>query len=205
MTGRDLERAGPEARVDRLVGDDPDSSLDARDQHLLAHERLPALVLGMHSDGDVGHDRLGARRRDDHRARSRRHRIGPRVLHVIERVGALDVIHLEVGVGRLALRAPVDNPVRAIEMLVLVETDEVRSHRALLRRLHRKVRPRPVQRTAEHPQLLFDAGAVEIHPAPHLFQEFLAADRLARYSFFGELLLDHVLRDDPGVIRAGHP
>ena len=145
VTGRDLERAGPEARVDRLVGDDPDSSLDARDQHLLAHERLPALVLGMHSDGDVGHDRLGARRRDDHRARSRRHRIGPRVLHVIERVGALDVIHLEVGVGRLVLEAPVHDPVGAVEVTLLVQPDEMRPDRTLLRRLHREVRPRPVE------------------------------------------------------------
>ena len=137
----DLERTCAECRIDGAVGDDLHAPLHPRHEDVLADHRLPPGVVGMDGHRDVRDDRLGARRRNDHVRRAGRHPVRPRIAHVVERVCALDVLDLEVGIGRLAFRTPVDDAVRAIEMLVLVEADEVCSHRALLRRLHREVRP----------------------------------------------------------------
>ena len=201
---RDLHRAGPERGIDGLVRDDLHATLDLGYEHLAAHEGPPALDARMHRDRDVGHDRLGARRGHDDVGRSRGHLLGPGVADVVERIRALHVERLEIGVGRLVLEAPVHDPVGAIEVSAPVEPDEVRPHRALLRRLHREVRPRPVERAPEHPQLSLDPRPVVVHPPPHLGDELLASEGLARDPLFRELVLDHHLGDDPGVIGAGH-
>src|SRR5690606_1661689 len=43
------------------------------------------------------------------------------------------------------------------------------------------------------------------HPLPHALDERLAAEVVACPAFGRELALDHVLRRDPGVVRARHP
>lgn len=45
LTGRDLERAGPELHVHVVVGDDGDLAARERDDHLPAHQVLESLVL----------------------------------------------------------------------------------------------------------------------------------------------------------------
>ncbi len=202
---RDLQRAGAERRIYGLVRDDGHAPLRDRDEDVLADVALPALVVGVHGDGDVGHDRLGACGRDDQVGRARGGAGGPRVLHVGERVRPLDVLRLEVGVRRLAGEAPVDDAIRAVEVALLVEPDEVRAHGALLRRLHREVRPRPVERAAEHPELTLDARPVVVHPLPHLGEELLARKAaLLGQALLRELFLDDDLGDDPGVVGPRH-
>ena len=73
--GRDLDRAGAERRVDHGVGDDRHVALDERDAHAPSDERRVARVVGVHGDGGVAEDRLGARRGDrDRRVGVRRAR-----------------------------------------------------------------------------------------------------------------------------------
>ena len=62
--GRDLHTAGPEGRVDHLVGDDGHVTLDERDARGPADEARVARVVGMDGDPGVAEDRLGTRRRD---------------------------------------------------------------------------------------------------------------------------------------------
>ena len=204
VAGRDLERARAERRIDRLVSDDLHSSLDPWNEHLFPDERLPPGILRVHGHGDVGHDRLRTRCRDDHRRRPRRHGIRPRILDVVERVGPLDMPHLEIRVSGLIPQTPVHDPIGPVEVTLLVQADEVSAHRALMRRLHREMRTGPVEGAAEHAQLPFDAGAVVVHPSPHLLEELLAAELLAGDALLGELVLDDDLGDDPGVVRARH-
>ncbi len=96
------------------------------------------------------------------------------------------------------------DPIGAIEVALLEKPDEVRTHGMLLRWLHGEIRARPVQGTSEHPQLPLDAGAVVVHPFPHLLEELLAAQLLAGDALLRELVLDDDLRDDPGVVGARH-
>ena len=199
----DLERAGAELRINGIVGDELDAALDHRHEDIASDERLPAFVVGMHRDGHVGHDRLRARGRDDER-RIAGLGVGPRIAHEVERVGPLDVLELEVRIRRLAAHAPVHDPIGAVEVTALEQPDEVRSHGALLRRLHREVAPRPVQRAPEETQLLLDARPVVVHPLPHLGEELLASEVVAADLVLRELVLHHLLRDDPGVVGARH-
>src|ERR1700704_1261074 len=79
----------------------------------------PALVVRMHGHGDVPDDRFRARGRDDER-RIARLRVRPRIAHEVERVGTLDMLHLEIGVRRLTAQAPVHDAVGAVEVAALV-------------------------------------------------------------------------------------
>ena len=204
VAGRDLERARPELAVDGLIGDDPDAPFHRGHEDLLADVGLPALVVWMHRHGDVRDDRLGACRRDHHVGRPRRHRVGPGIADVVERVGPLDVLGLEVRIRRLVAHAPVHDPVVAVKMPMLVEPDEVGAHGSLLCGVHREVWARPVQGTAEHAELPIDPRPVVVHPPPHLREELLAAQLLAGDPLLRELVLHDDLGDDPGVVRARH-
>ena len=95
-----------------------------------------------------------------------------------------------------------DDAVRAEEMTLLVEADEVDAHPPLHVRIHREVHARPVEAASEHPELPVDARLVVAHPLPHLGEELLAPQTLLVH-LFRELFLDDDLRDDPGVVRAG--
>ena len=64
---RDLDSAGAEGPVDRLVGDDRHVPVHERDADPPADEGRVALVVGVHRDARVAEDRLGPRRRDGDR------------------------------------------------------------------------------------------------------------------------------------------
>ena len=123
---RDLERAGAELRVDALVGDHRHAALDDGHDDLAPDRVAVALVVGMHRHRDVGEDRRRAHGRDRDRALA----VGERVANVVRACRRrLDVLDLEVRDRRLVVRAPVDDPVRAVDPARFPETDEERHHR----------------------------------------------------------------------------
>ncbi|OPY10226.1 MAG: hypothetical protein A4E67_00646 [Syntrophaceae bacterium PtaB.Bin038] len=63
----------------------------------------------------------------------------------------------------------------------------------------------PVAGAAQALQLVQDDAAVLLLPLPDALDELLPAQVVPRLSLLGQLLLDHVLRRDPGVVRARHP
>ena len=215
MARRDLERAGAELPVHGGVADDLHPALDHGHQDLSPDQTSPPVVLGVHRDGRVGQDRLRPRRRDDHVRRAGRNGIGPRVTHIAQLIGADDVLRLEIGVGRPAREAPMDDPVRTVQVPPPVEADEMDPHAPLHVGIHREVHPRPVEGTAEHPELPVDARLVVLHPPPHLAKELLPIEAflllrrvgplLLRAELLGELLLDDDLGDDPSVVRSREP
>ena len=102
VTGRDLERAGAELGIDVLVGDDRQPALDQRQDRVPADDVRVALVVRV------------ARRRRCRRASSpaapwRRHHLAPaleRVVDLVEGVGDLAVLDLEVGDRRVQSPGP---------------------------------------------------------------------------------------------------
>ena len=62
---RDLDRARALLGIGIFVGDDRDAAADERQDHVLADERLVALVVRVHGDGGVAEHGLGARGGDD--------------------------------------------------------------------------------------------------------------------------------------------
>ena len=108
----DLERPRAERRVDRGVGDHRHAPAGRHREHeFLADEGRVARVLRVDGDGGVARDRLGAGRRDDDALAAVRRRVA-HVEEVPRRGLALDLQVRERGV---AARAPVDDPLVAVD------------------------------------------------------------------------------------------
>jgi hypothetical protein len=73
---RDLHDAGAELGLRVVVGDHRDGAADDGQRHRPADEVAVALVRGVHRDGHVAEQRLGARGRDRDAPRRRRRRAG---------------------------------------------------------------------------------------------------------------------------------
>ena len=162
VPGCDLDCARAELRIDAVVGDDRNAALGD------GHDRLLA-----------DRDRGSARRRDGRRRRrprassaaDRRDRevpgaVGQRVPDREEAIVDLAVLDLEIGDCARAPRAPVDDPVVAVEEAALVEMDEVLEDRADVPVVHREPLAAVVERRAEPAELTVDHPAVVLEPAP---------------------------------------
>ncbi|KAH9406922.1 hypothetical protein TYRP_013189 [Tyrophagus putrescentiae] len=116
------------------------------------------------------------------------------------------LVHLNVADGGAKGAAPVDQALGAVD-----ETALVQLHKGLRNRLaHLRVQceggPAPVGADAENLQLLVDAVALLVLPLPHLLDEGLTANVVARdLSLTHQLLLDDDLRADASVVAARVP
>ena len=199
---RDLECTGAEGAVDVRVGDHGNLDADDRERHLAADEVGVALVVGVHGNGDVGEHRLGARGRDhegapwlaDHRIR-----------YLPQLTVGLVELRLLVGERRETARAPVDDPVAAVDEAIGIEADERLAHGARALGVEGVGGARPVGTRADGAQLLQDHAAGLGHERLHPFDEGLAAQVETGLALLRDQLLDHVLRGDAGVVGAGHP
>ena len=115
------------------------------------------------------------------------------------------VLHLDVGEGGLAARAPVDHVVSAVDQPLVVQLDERLVHGAGEPLVQGESLARPVARTAQCLQLFDDLRAVLLLPLPHAGNERLAPDVVARQAVLCQHLLHHVLGGDTGVVRPGEP
>ena len=201
VAGGDLEAAGAELRVHVLVGDHRQATTDQRQDGLAADQVAVALVLGMDGDSGVRQHRLRPDRGDRDRARAVRKRVVDRV----ERVGDRPLLDLEVGDRRAQPRVPVDHVVVAVDVAAGVQLDEDLDDRAGVGVVHREALVRIVGRRAEPFELADDLRAVLIAPLPHAPHELVPPELEARRPLGLELLLDHRLGADPGVVRAEDP
>ena len=200
VPGRHLQGAGAELRVDTLVLDHRHGALDEGHDHLAAHCVGPALVPGGHGHGHVGQDRGGPRRRDRDAVLGL---VRERVAHVRERVVDLLVHELEIRECGLVVRAPVDDPARAVDPALAVEVDEEPHDGTNVGIVHREPLPPVVHRRAHSAELAHDRAAVLPQPVPDELDERLAAELLPGLAVLGQVLLDGVLGRDAGVVVAG--
>ncbi len=194
-----LDGAGAELRVDVRVGDDRDGPVGQRQLDPLADEVRVPLVVRVDGHGGVTEHRLGAGGGDDE---------GVLALAVLDRdelARVLLVLHLDVGDGREAAGAPVDDALGAVDQLVVVELLEDRLDGLGEALVHGEPLARPVDAVAEPAHLAEDLAAVLFLPLPDALDELLAAQVVAGLALFRELLLDLVLGGDTGVVHAGQP
>ena len=205
---RDLERARAEILFHRVVSDDGQLATDQRKHRGLTDLVLVTIVRRVHRDAGVGEHRLGAHRGDDHLAPALN-----RIADAVEHVVVLLPLDLEVGDGRAVVGAPVHDPRRSIDPTPVVEGDERGHDRAVVAGVHREAQPAPVHRGAEDAQLVDDRRADLLVPGFDARVETLPPQLLFRHALPCQLVLDHVLRRDRGVVVtrqeehlvAGHP
>ena len=195
----DLERAGPELRIDMRVGDHRHVAVDEGNHDLLADERLVALVVRVHGNRHVGRDRGRAHGGDVDLAAA----VGERVADGDELVARLHVHELEVGERGLVEGAPVDDPVVPVDPALLVEVDEEAQDGAGVALVHGEALAPVVERGADAPELGHDLAAVLVQPLPDARLEGLAPELLAAAALGRQVLLDRVLGRDAGVVVAG--
>jgi hypothetical protein len=139
MARRHLECARAHVRIDVLVAEDRHLALDQRHDGALADQVRIALVGRVDGDRGVAEQRHRAHGRDSHVDA-----LDERVVHEVHRVVDLEVLDLEIGDRRGADGAPVDHPVRAVEIAAPVELDEHLDDRACVFRIHREALVCPV-------------------------------------------------------------
>ena len=126
VRGRDLHAARPELGVHHVVLDDRDIPVRQGHAHPLADQAAVLLRPRMDGYGRVPDDRLRTRRRHDDLPRP----VDERIADVIEVTRLLFVLHLQVGEGRVAARAPVDDVLAPVDQVLLVEAHEHGTHGA---------------------------------------------------------------------------
>ena len=199
---RDLDRARAFLGVRILVGDDRDRPLGDRQDHVLADEGLVAVVVGVNGNGGVAEHGFGPGRRDGDELS-----VHPfdRVLEVPQLADGLALLDLQIRNRRLELGVPVDQPLVAVDQVLLVELDEHLEHRLRQALVHGETLARPVAGRAEALQLVEDQSAGLFFPRPHAIDESLAAELAPRRTRAFQLALDDHLGRDAGMIGAGLP
>ncbi len=198
--GRHLDGAGAELGVDVLVGDDGDGALGQRQLDELADQVLVALVLGVDGDGGVAEHRLRAGGGDDDGLV-----VALPVLHGDQFAVVVLVLDLDVGDGRQAARAPVDDALGAVDQLVVVEALEDGLDGLGQALVHGEPLARPRDAVAEAAHLAADLAAGLGLPLPDPLDEGLPAQVVPGLALLAQFALDDVLRGDAGVVHAGLP
>ena len=199
---RDLHRARALLGIGMFVGNNRNQTVRQRQPHLFADEIPVALVIGMHGNRSVAQHCFRARGGDgDETARLP----FDGIFQIPEVPLHLDVLDFEIGHGGLQTRIPVHKALVLVDQVLLVEFDKDFQHRARKAFVHREALARPIGRGAEAAKLLGDRAAGFIFPAPHLFEEFFAAQAHAALLLPRKLALDDKLGGDAGVVHAWLP
>ena len=147
---------------------------------------------GLHPGGG-DHDRIGRFAID--RAVADRHQLA----------GVLGVIDLDVGQRGATTRAPVDDPLGAVDQAVVVHPLEDGLHGGGQAVVQGEPLAAPVDGIAEPLHLAEDRAAVLLLPVPDLLHEQVPAEIVLGLAVDGEPALDQGLGGDPGVVHPGQP
>ncbi len=201
MRRRDLDAAGAEGLVDVVVGDDRDFAIGERQLERLADQMHVALVGRIDRHRDVAQHGFRTRGGDRQMAAA----IGQRVADVPHRTVLFLGHDFEVGHRGAQHRVPVDQALAAIDQALFEQSHEHFGHGLRQPVVHREVFAAPVGRGAQAAHLAGDGGAGLFFPFPHFFDEFFAAQVMARNLLRIELPFDHDLGGDAGMVGAGNP
>ena len=202
VVGRgDLYHAGSEIRLYIRIRNDWDLFADQRQNHSFADQVPIALVVRMHRHSGVAQHGFGAGRREADVTGA----VAERVAQVPEAAVVLAEVHLRVGNGSTAVRAPVDDALAAVNQALFIQAHEYLANRFGAALVERKALTLPVAGTAELFELADDGSAVFFFPVPRAAQKALAADFFLSDALFAHGLYDLCLRRDGGVVGTRQP
>ena len=202
VVGRgDLDDARTLFHVGVLVADDGDLLVEQRQDDVAAVEVLVSLVVLVDRDGGVAEHRFGTGGGDFEQLA----RLLDGVEDVPEVTLLLLVLNLRVGDGGVAVGAPVDHAVAAVDLALVVELDENLADGVRAALVHREALALPVAADAQLAELLGDSAAVLALPFPRAFEELLASEVVLGDALPAHRLNDFRFRRDGGVVGAGQP
>ncbi len=115
------------------------------------------------------------------------------------------VFHLQIGQGRAASAAPVDDVIALVDQAFVVELNENFSYRLGKPLVHGEALPVPVAGRTQTLELVDDGAAGGFAPFPDGCDELLPPQLVPVGAIGGQFFFHHVLGGDTGMIRPGHP
>ena len=202
VVGRgDLDDTGALGHVGVLVADDGDLLVQQGQHHMAAVQMGIAGVIAVDGNSGIAQHGLGTG------GSQLQHLAGllDRVEQMPEAAVLLLVLHLGIRNGGVAVGAPVDHAVAAVDQALVVQTHEhfLDGLRAAL--VHGKALTLPVAAAAQLLQLADDAVAELGLPCPCTVQKTIAAHHLLGQALGTHGLHDLGLGGDGCVVGAGHP
>ena len=201
VSGGHLHRAGAELHVHIIVGHHGDLPVHQRQNDLFAHQIGVALVVGVHGHAGIAQHGFGTGSCHDHALAA----VRAGVADVPQMAGLLLIFHFRVGQGGLALGAPVDDTVAAVDQAFFVQAHEHLAHGLIAALVHGEALPAPVAASAQTALLAVDASAVLLFPCPCPLQKAFAAYHFLSQTFLGHGVHHLHLGGDGGVVGAGQP
>ncbi|OIQ78568.1 hypothetical protein GALL_397290 [mine drainage metagenome] len=196
-----FDHAGAEFTVHVVVGNDGNFTHCQRQAHHLADQVSVALILRMHHDGGIAQHGFRAGGGHDQTAGTVRQRVADLPHEAV----FLLAHHFQVGYRGMQLGIPVYQPFAAIDQAFVVQTHEGFGDDFGQPPIHSETLARPVRRGAQTAHLPSNRATGIFLPLPHFFQEFLAAEVMARNALCVQLALDNDLRSNTGMVGARLP
>ena len=199
--GGDLHDTGALGHIGVLIADDGDFLVQQGQHHMAAVQMGVAGILTVDGHGGIAQHGLGAG------GGQLQHLAGllDRVQQMPEAAVLLLVLHLGIRDGGVAVGAPVDHAVAAVDQAFVVQAHEhfLDSLRAAF--VHGKALALPVAAAAQLLQLADDAVAVLGLPCPGALQKTIAADHLLGQALGAHSFHHLGFGSNGGVVGAGHP
>ena len=196
-----FQRSGAGGEIHVAVADDGDLPVHQRQHDGRRRQAGVAFIIRVDGHGRVAQH--GLRARGGHGQRSAA--VGEGIADVVEVAVYILVLHLKVGEGRVTAAAPVDDVVSLVNQPLFEKLHEHFAHGARQPFVHGEAFTVPVARRPQALELVDDGAAVLLTPAPDGLDEFLASQLMPVGALGRQLLLDHVLGGDAGMVRARHP
>src|SRR5271166_1117785 len=202
MSGRDLDRAAPGFGISVLVRNDRNEPVGERQANRFSDEIGKTRITRMNSDTGIAQHGFGPSRGYDDEPAGK---LGERIADVPQRAFGFAALDFEIRDHGVHYRVPVDEPLVTINEAFAIELDEDASHRRREARVHREAFAAPIRRDTEPAQLMDDGAARLLFPFPDARDEPRAAEIMFRLALVGELIANHNLGSNAGVIGAGLP
>ena len=197
----DLHHARALFHIGMLVADDRDFDVYQRQNDVAAVQMRIARIVFVDGHGGIAQHCL--------RAGGRQLKLFARLLDGVEQVPEvaflLLILHLRVGNGGVAARAPVDHAVAAVNQTLFIQVVENLRDGLAASLVHREAFAAPVAAVAHAAGLTNNASAVLVLPCPRAAQELLAAHVVLVQPFLAHGFDDLHFRGDGRVIRARQP
>ena len=199
--GGDLHDAGAFFHVGMLVADDGDLTVQQRQDDMATVQVGVTGVIGVDGHGGIAQHGFGAG--------GSQLQIFAGLLHLVQQVPEAAllglVLDLGVGDGGVAVGAPVDHAVAAVDQALVIQADEHFLHGVGAALVHGEALTLPIAGAAQFLQLADDAVAVGVLPIPGALQKAVAAHHLFGQALFAHLGHDFGLGGDGSVVGAGYP